>query len=375
MKLNLGTNLRQLRREHNLTQEDLAEVLKVSCQSVSRWEKGICYPDIELLPVIAAFFHTTVEQLLGVSQAIEEQKVSAYLEQFQSAISVGDINACIEIARKGVAEFPSSFALRNKLMYALFVSADKDGNIPNWEDNKYRYDAEIVSLGESIMKFCPDQEIRLEATTRLGFHHCEMGRQAKGRAIFETLPSSQYCKENWIWRSLENEEELPHIRQQIAQGYATMRAGIFNLVDDRLLPDEQLIQVYEKIFALDQLLIDGYAMDAQYYHARSRCGMAAVYSRLGENQQALTQLTIAADAARTFDHRPKEQNTACLLLGNRTWRREEFETSDARMCCEIMAQKWLQESDFDSIRSTPDFQKIIRMLEDSAYQEDTYDET
>ena len=99
MKLYLGKNLRQLRRDRDLTQEELAEVLGVSYQSVSRWENDTCYPDMELIPMIASFFSVTVDQLLGVNQALEEQKVEAYLEQFQDAISSGDITSCIEIAR------------------------------------------------------------------------------------------------------------------------------------------------------------------------------------------------------------------------------------------------------------------------------------
>ena len=60
MKLQFGQMLRQLRRERDLTQEELAEILNVSAQSVSRWENNTCYPDMELMPVIASFFETTV---------------------------------------------------------------------------------------------------------------------------------------------------------------------------------------------------------------------------------------------------------------------------------------------------------------------------
>jgi transcriptional regulator with XRE-family HTH domain len=362
MKLAFGENLRQLRRSQDLTQEELAEALNVSCQSVSRWENNACYPDMELLPTIASFFHTTVDHLLGVSQALEAQRVSAYLEQFQSAISVGDISACIEIARKGVAEFPGSFPLRNKLMYALFASADETGNIPNWAENKTRYDAEIVSLGEGIMKFCPDQNIRLEATARLGFHHCEMGRQAQGRAILDTLPPAEFCRENWAWWGLTEAEKLPETRRQIAQGYSVLNAGLYNLVEGRLLPDEQLIQVYEKIAALQELLFGDYAMNAHFSHAKTCCGMAAAYARLGNQTQALKQLKIAADAARSFDQRPEAQTTHCLLLGSRTWHRADFDTADTRTCTQIMAEKWLQSPDFDAMKGTQEFAEILESL-------------
>lgn len=56
-------NLRRLRLEKNLTQEQLANILGVSVQSVSRWECGITLPDVMLLPVIARLYGITVDDL------------------------------------------------------------------------------------------------------------------------------------------------------------------------------------------------------------------------------------------------------------------------------------------------------------------------
>lgn len=56
-------NLRRLRLEKNLTQEQLANILGVSVQSVSRWECGNTLPDVMLLPVIAKIYGITVDDL------------------------------------------------------------------------------------------------------------------------------------------------------------------------------------------------------------------------------------------------------------------------------------------------------------------------
>lgn len=56
-------NLRRLRLEKNLTQEQLASILGVSVQSVSRWECGNTLPDVMLLPVIARLYGVTVDDL------------------------------------------------------------------------------------------------------------------------------------------------------------------------------------------------------------------------------------------------------------------------------------------------------------------------
>ena len=68
MKLKIGDNIKRLRKERNLTQEEFAQVLGVSYQSVSRWENNTCYPDIELIPVIAEYFCVSADKLMGVEK-------------------------------------------------------------------------------------------------------------------------------------------------------------------------------------------------------------------------------------------------------------------------------------------------------------------
>ena len=60
-----STKFKNLRKANDLTQEQIAEIFHVSPQSVSRWETGANYPDIEILPHIALFFKVTVDELLG----------------------------------------------------------------------------------------------------------------------------------------------------------------------------------------------------------------------------------------------------------------------------------------------------------------------
>ena len=167
MELNIGNQIKRLRRERDITQEEFASVLGVSYQSVSRWENNTCYPDIELLPTIADFFGISIDRLMGVDEAAEKSKAAQYTSRFQDAVSQGRIDDCISIARNGVAEYPNNYELLNRLMYVLFLSGDSDGNIPEWQENMQKYDSEITMLGERIMKYCPDQNIRLEAVGRL----------------------------------------------------------------------------------------------------------------------------------------------------------------------------------------------------------------
>ncbi len=61
----LGARLQELRKQKGLTQEQLAEKLNITNQSVSKWEKDINAPDITLLVELADLFETSVDYLLG----------------------------------------------------------------------------------------------------------------------------------------------------------------------------------------------------------------------------------------------------------------------------------------------------------------------
>ena len=65
MTVKLGEQLRELRRQNDRTQEDLAAALGVTAQAVSRWEVGTCYPDVELIPALANYFGVSTDRLFG----------------------------------------------------------------------------------------------------------------------------------------------------------------------------------------------------------------------------------------------------------------------------------------------------------------------
>lgn len=364
MKLLVGENIKSLRKSHNITQEELAEMLGISCQSVSRWELGTCYPDMEQLPVLAEIFQVSVDKLLGVDAIMEEKKVNEYLARFQAAINQGKIDDCIAIAREGVAEYPNNYALLNKLMYALFVAGDSTGNIPGWKENMESYDSEILSLGERIIKYCPDQSIRLEATARLAFQHCEMGRRNIGRAIYETLPLQELCLENQIWWGLEQEEKLPFLRKKIMQDYESLRSCIWLLASSRLLSDEDVLSIFHKVFDLENLICDGHLPIDQWGCARMHYELAATHARIGDYENVYRHLSIACESIKAFDQRPDVQSFSSLLLGTVELKKMDFETADSRNHRDIMRESWLSNTDFDCIRNTDAFQEIIKALRD-----------
>lgn len=63
-KVNL--RIAELRHKKKITQQELADIVGVSFQTISKWENGGAMPDITYLPVLAEYFEVSVDQLMGI---------------------------------------------------------------------------------------------------------------------------------------------------------------------------------------------------------------------------------------------------------------------------------------------------------------------
>ena len=71
MEMTIGKRIAALRREKNLKQDDLAQMLEVSPQAVSKWENDQTCPDINLLPKLAKILGVSVDELLSGKQELQ----------------------------------------------------------------------------------------------------------------------------------------------------------------------------------------------------------------------------------------------------------------------------------------------------------------
>ncbi len=72
--MSFGENLKNIRKQRNITQEELAENLNVSRQAVSKWESDNGYPETEKLLAISKILNISLDYLLKDSSEMEEKK-------------------------------------------------------------------------------------------------------------------------------------------------------------------------------------------------------------------------------------------------------------------------------------------------------------
>lgn len=90
MKKTLGTMIAELRKQHGMTQLELAEKMGVTDKAVSKWERDLSCPDINSLPALAEILGVSVEELMQIKKEAEApvSKVSEIVEIAPKAVAM-----------------------------------------------------------------------------------------------------------------------------------------------------------------------------------------------------------------------------------------------------------------------------------------------
>ena len=85
--MKLGKNIYDLRKQKNITQEDLAAELGVTAAAVSKWENGYTLPDILMLCALADYFQVTTDELLGRTKEWKYAVIAAQTNELGQQIA------------------------------------------------------------------------------------------------------------------------------------------------------------------------------------------------------------------------------------------------------------------------------------------------
>ncbi len=366
MHLPLGENLRRLRAEHSMTQEQLALSLGVTPQAVSRWESAAGYPDIELLPVIAAQFHTSVDILLGCRRTEEEQTMQDMKAALISAGEYGTDAEYLACARRAAARFPTEEFFRSELACALSRTI--------WEEHPDE-DAmrEAEGIWQALLSQTRDDRIRydsIEGLVTLYARGCHDPDRA--RAMCERLPKMKYCREFLLSQGIGDGHTAEYIQDEIDRLTDCLGCAIHNLVLSEDLPNDPDTweRKIEMMRTSNKLYETIYGEDMMFYHNRLSFGhwiISTYEMSLGRAEDAMTSLERMADHAVAYDISYRDDhgktysspyvNTVVYPIPGDPDFHELHEHSNSHFLLEK-----LQNHRYDPIRETERFQSVLARL-------------
>ena len=200
----LGERIRELRLRDGRTQEALANALGMTAQAVSRWEKGICYPDMEMIPSIANYFGVSIDELFGYDNE-RSRRADVLADKINGMISENNgvdvsMDACIALAREALIEFPGNEKLTLALASALYTAGyvrygehhidDANGySVYDTERHrKYTEWQEAVKLYEKLLTSLNSGEMRERAVLELSQLYKNTGEHEKALELAQSAP-------------------------------------------------------------------------------------------------------------------------------------------------------------------------------------------
>ncbi len=144
MKIKIAENIRKLRKEHKLTQEQLAETLGVTVGAVYKWEAGLSTPEIKLIMEMADFFEISVDVLLGYEQ--QRGHAEERVERITRCIQEMNFEDGVLEAEKALKKYPNHFEVVyvSATMYQCRFTVDRNAKNIERSNELYKHALSLV---------------------------------------------------------------------------------------------------------------------------------------------------------------------------------------------------------------------------------------
>lgn len=356
MNLILAENLKRLRLHKGCTQDELAVHLGLSKQSVSKWERNEGYPDITLLPKLAAYFHVTVDDLLGCGRIRIEEQIAEW--KVQSGILCHEHRQTENLALWETAykEMPGEEAVLCGLIRALlpvmYHAEPPDAAV---------YAKRILTLGETLLDLTRDSESRELAVQHLCFASAHLGDMDTARKYARLMGSYTTAQGELLALVLSGEDAVKQAQDNLFDLLFCCIINLENLLcNGKYTPAEEIILCRKKV-----QLIETFFEDENYgfWNNPLRIAWSDIAwnaAKLQDGILCIEALANARDASIRMD--TIEQCAYTSLAMNRlTYTAADTVPSDDGNDCWCVLEYMHMEC-FDFIRENPAFRQIQKTL-------------
>jgi len=118
-EINIAKAIIKKRKEKGITQDDLAAHMGVSKASVSKWETGQSYPDITFLPLLAAYFNISIDELMGYSPQMTREDIRKLYHHLSLEFSSQPFDEVLAECRAIIKKYFSCFPLLLEMVILL----------------------------------------------------------------------------------------------------------------------------------------------------------------------------------------------------------------------------------------------------------------
>lgn len=274
MNESMGRIIKRLRKERNLTQEELAERLNISAPAISKWENDTSMPDISQIVPLASVFEVRTDVLFGLhtdgaDAAIAEVKKVTDLPET-------DNDRRIEIWRDLLKQYPSNNEIRRNLA-KVYMWRKQEGDF-----------AAAAELFEKILDECTDSKIRLKSMSMLCFCYNRMGDTGNAVRVAKLCGPSHITMDSMLAK-IDGYEGRSEVNQRLL-AYSVNEAA-WCLLRQNYKNDADAISAYRTaVRMLDLLYYDGDKPGSNYIYITLHTELSKLLAKTGDYDAMYAEL-------------------------------------------------------------------------------------
>lgn len=293
--MSIGSTIKKLRHENDMTQEQLADLLGLTSAAVSGWECDRNAPDISQIPLLSRIFGVSADTILGIDLTEQEEKIDEIIVQAGKRSA----KEAAEMYRLGLAEFPASYKLMLRLADAL-----------DYRDEQDTYDARLkerIALYEKVREGTKDAYLKNFADGRLCSIYISQGKRDMALKIAESVPKFMYSHDDLEKMVAQGMERIYNMHHGIQCNFASLCDDIYfftmQQVDGKAyFSHEQAITMLEKIPKLFEVFYENKDyLDHGCDISRSYMRLAEHYAELHDSENTIRCAELAVYHARKAD--------------------------------------------------------------------------
>lgn len=349
--MNIGNVIKNARIIKKLTQENLADALGISIQAVSRWETGVSYPDITMIPSIANYLNITADQLFSINLEKRKINIQKILDLDDDYTKKFDLKSSLKLLETSLKQYPNDEYLlqrltRNYHNQICFIKEDNEEDLLRAQELRRK----IVENSLKVLEIAKDDEVRLRANTFLCSNYAHFGEEGvkKAKGIANKIASIYFAREELFANILTGEDKKNQIQSLMIDCLKLLTKETGKRALYLLKSPEEKITMLKKSIELVKIMIGDNLFIFNGLCSKYALKIAQLYASIEDKENTIYYLDESIKYAKVYSLLPNEGVYDSFWLNNQRWEK----TCDMTPNINI---KSFDDEVFDFIRDTVDF--------------------
>jgi len=355
-KLQIGETIFRLRKKKKITQEELGNFMGVSTAAVSKWESGNSYPDITLLPSIAAFFDVSIDELLNYKVELSNDEIGKMCNECIELFNNEDFNAAVNKCDEYISKYKTSYSLKLHMAYLLIMYLWKTSDKEIIKKTKIR----IKELFENIVQNSDKEELVEQALYQLSSIYGSEKKYDEAIEALNKIRKSEVQTDLMLASICIQKGDLKKGRE-IFQSELYMNISLSGMICSNLaesyVKNEKDLSIAEKYYNLSinikkAFLVDGKSVLNLW---SDYLGLASTYLKFNEIKKSIDMLYNMV--------KDMKYNDINKMSFSSMWYLSELDKRDKITMnpCEVILKR-LEKPEFVLLRGEKEFENIITEL-------------